>query len=200
MATLVVEGDIDVDVGDYGATHDKERVVPSGITMDYPRSRPPSWKTKKAAVVLVGLLGMTAAVASSTVLFYSILDVSKPASTGPMFLLHASGGTDNKCVVASGPWPHSNPNLNQLDFDIHDDDDNPSGNAYTTCFGHNKGYYGYQDMCWSKSYKDGWGNWQPCKPKGFGSSWEFALPSNQNTWTDTTTPETCGKPCTEFAS
>ena len=66
MAKLVVVGemdiDADVDVEDYGSTHDEERVVPSGMMMEYPSSHP-SWKTKKAGVLLVGLLGLTAVVA-----------------------------------------------------------------------------------------------------------------------------------------
>ena len=49
---------------DYGSTHDEERIVPSGMMMEYPSSGPPSWKTKKAGVVLLGLLGLTAMVAS----------------------------------------------------------------------------------------------------------------------------------------
>merc|ERR1711865_60541 len=77
-------------------THDKkERVVPSGMMMESPSSSsPPLWKTKKAGVVLLGLLGLTAMVASGG------------ARTEEAFLLQASVGNDNKCVAATGlPWP-----------------------------------------------------------------------------------------------
>merc|ERR1712028_55511 len=66
-------------------THDEERVVPSGMT---------SSTTKKAGVVLLGLLGLTAMVASGG------------ARTEEALLLQASVGNDNKCVAATGlPWP-----------------------------------------------------------------------------------------------
>merc|ERR1711865_274513 len=99
-------------------THDEERVVPSGMT---------SWTTKKAGVVLLGLLGLTAMVASGGA-----------ARTKEAFLLQASGGADdNKCVPATGPWPTGA--VSQ------DDDGNGEGASdgpYVTCFTARGGY------CW----------------------------------------------------
>ena len=48
--------------------------------------------------------------------------------------------------------------------------------------------------CWSHSYYDGDGDWQPCKPNGFGETWNYGSPS------DNAHLETCGTACTEFAS
>ena len=86
MAKLAVEKP---DVEDYGSTNDKERLVPSGITVDPPSSSPPSWKTKK--LMYAGLLGMTAAVASSALLFLSIMDSSGQAQNEESLLLRDSG-------------------------------------------------------------------------------------------------------------
>ena len=94
-------------VEDYGTTHDEEQpVVPLAMRMvDPPSSRPPAWKTKKW--MWAGILGLIAtAVASSALLFFSILDFSKQESTAPSVLLHASDrADDDKCIPASGPWP-----------------------------------------------------------------------------------------------
>ena len=203
MATLVV-GDVDAAVDDYGSTHDEELVVPLSLMVQHPRSHPSKiWKMKK--VLCAGIIGMTAAVASSAVLFYSILDFSKQASTGPSFLLDARGPYSN-CVVASGPWPT---NSYAADDDRHDDDDgnNPNkGKPYVTCYSYKDPYYlnggDAEAQCWSNSYKDGWGNWQTCKPQGYGAGWEFGTPKNYyyvSAMGGSKTP-TCGKPCTEFAS
>ena len=192
MATLVV-GDVDVDT--YGSIYDEERVVPSGITMDPPSSRPPSWKTKKL-LMCAGIIGMTAAVASSALLFYSILDFSKQASTEPSFLLHASVGSDSDCVAGSGAWPYNNVDDDHSHFgddNEHDDDDNEdrkaTKSAFVTCFVSTTG-----DHCWSHSYNDWAGNWQACNPQGYGASWKLGKPVNDHT------DATCGLPCTEFAS
>ena len=131
-------------------THDeKERIVPSGMMMESPSSSsPPLWKTKKAGVVLLGLLGLTAMVASGGA-----------ARTKETFLLQASGGADdNKCVPATGPWPTGA--VSQ------DDDGEQAGGAsdgpYVTCFTARGGY------CWSHSYYDD-GDWKQCTPNG--SDW-----------------------------
>ena len=156
---------------------------------------------------------MTAAVASSTLLFYSIMDFSKEARLGPSFLLHASVGNDDTCYPQSGPQPgHAKPNNVALDDSVEDDDSNPHpGKPFRTCFSFNadgklkSSFFNptpttgslVQDQCWSRSYNDHFGNWQPCKPKGFGweyGGWEYGHPINDNTGK---TP-TCGKPCTEF--
>ena len=81
MATLVVgnvDVDVDVDDTDYGSTHDEEIVVPltlmdhncNSTNTKHPSSIP-SWKTKK--LMFAGIIGMTAAVASSALLFLSIM-------------------------------------------------------------------------------------------------------------------------------
>ena len=112
MATLVVgDIDVDVDIDDYGSFHDEELVVPLPL-MDHnrtnskhPSSSTPSWKTKK--LMCAGIIGMTAAVASSALLLFSIIKkLSGTAPTEELFLLHASvGADDDKCVAATGPWP-----------------------------------------------------------------------------------------------
>ena len=84
MAKLVVVGDavdVDVDGYGYGSTHDDELVVPSGMMMNHPSN--PSWKTKKAGVVLLSILGLTAVVASgyAAMIFPSIVTSSEPART-----------------------------------------------------------------------------------------------------------------------
>ena len=86
------------EVDEYGSIHDEEHVVPLA-TLDHnrtntkhPSSSPPSWTTTKL-LLCAGMIGMTAAVASSAVLFYSILDYSNQDSTASSFLLHDRGGT-----------------------------------------------------------------------------------------------------------
>ena len=200
MATRVVGDDVDVDVDTYGSIYDEERLVPSGITVDPPSSSPPSWKTKK--LMCAGLLGMTAAVASSTLLFYSILDVSNQASTEPSFLFHDSGPY-SKCLPASGPWPTNNQIGGGVNDDnVQDDDDNTTDHSYVTCFS----FQGGKDQCWSKSYKEWAGHWQACRPKGYGSVWELGTPTNDRTDNAVLTAgegvyktRTCGTPCTTFA-
>ena len=201
MATLVVgnvDVDVDVDDTDYGSTHDEEIVVPltlmdhncNSTNTKHPSSIP-SWKTKK--LMFAGIIGMTAAVASSAMLFLSIMDFPKQESTEPSFLLHQP---DGGCVAASGPWPENTPSGARADDDdnIQDDDDNPySSHPYVTCFS----FKGGQDQCWSKSYMDSYRHWQPCKPKGYGAGWEFGKPTNDND--DTSKTPTCGTPCTTFA-
>merc|ERR1711865_219569 len=127
-------------------THDKkERVVPSGMMMESPSSSsPPLWKTKKAGVVLLGLLGLTAMVASGG------------ARTEEAFLLQASVGNDNKCVAATGlPWP-----TNAVSQDDDGEEENgASDGPYVTCFTAAGGY------CWSHSYYDD-GDWKQCTPEG----------------------------------
>ena len=133
-----------------------------------------------------------------------IMDFSKQASTGPLFLLH-DRGPYSKCVAASGPWPQNagaaanraaNDGPGRYDDNIEDDDSNPFEGSYVTCFTTkiNSGYA--VQRCWSKSYLDTYNNWQPCKPKGFGSVWEFGVPANDVN-TNINTP-TCGTPCTAF--
>ena len=176
MAILVVGKP---DVEDYGSAHDKkERVVPSGITMDDPST--PSWKTKKL-LMCAGIIGMTAAVASSALLFCSIMDVSNQASIGPSFLLRDSGPYSN-CLPAPGPWPG---------FSNLRNDDDGAGRPYITCFSVMNPTNEPGDYCWSHSYKDWDGNWHSCTPQGFGSTWKFATYGNS---------DGCGTPCTEFSS
>jgi len=158
-------------------THDKkERVVPSGMMMESPSSSsPPLWKTKKAGVVLLGLLGLTAMVASggAAPIFPSLVTSSEPARTEEAFLLQASVGKDNKCVPATGPWPTGA---------VSQDDDDEFGRdgPYVTCFTAAGGY------CWSHSYYDD-GDWKQCTPNG-------------SDWADVAgTFATCGTGCTKFS-
>merc|ERR1711865_558185 len=142
-------------------THDEERVVPSGMT---------SWTTKKAGVVLLGLLGLTALVTSS-----------ESARTEEAFLLQASGGADdNKCFPATGPWPTG--------AKSQDDDGEFVDGPYVTCFTARGGY------CWSHSYYDG-GEWNPCKPNGSGWS-VYGMEQSFNPPFGLTT---CGTGCTGFS-
>ena len=154
-------------------THDKkERVVPSGMMMESPSSSsPPLWKTKKAGVVLLGLLGLTAMVASGG------------ARTEEAFLLQARVGNDNKCVAATGPWPTNA---------VSQSDDGEqafgaSGGPYVTCWTAAGGY------CWTHSYYDD-GDWKPCTPHGSGWS---VYTNDDDTYDDVAT---CGTGCTEFSS
>ena len=210
MAKLVVVGevdidiDVDVDVEDYGSTHDEERVVPLGMMMEYPSSSPPSWKTKKVGVVLLGLLGLTAVVASggASLVFPSLVTSSEPArSSEESFLLHASvGADDNKCVPASGPWPTNSVSQDDDGEEVVGASDGP----YVTCFVSTTGGY-----CWSHSYIDSWGNWQPCTPQGYGAGWAFDSASDLDDAVSTygavatvtlSAVATCGTGCTEFSS
>merc|ERR1711865_1026868 len=160
-------------------THDEERIVPSGMT---------SWTTKKAGVVLLGLLGLTAMVASGG------------TRTEEAFLLQARVGDDNKCVAATGlPWPTNA--VSQKNSD----DDQAFGatdtGPYVTCWTAAGGY------CWTHSYYDD-GDWKPCAPEGafsvyapsdddtikgaFGISGGHAKTLNVVTY--------CGTGCTGFSS
>ena len=103
-----------------------------------------------------------------------------------------------KCVF-TGPWPT---NSYSADDDRHDDDDgnNPNkGKPYVTCYSYKDPLYfnggDAEAQCWLTSYKDGWGNWKACKPKGYGTGWEFGTPTNDRM--DKT--HTCGTACTEFS-
>ena len=176
-------------------THDKkERVVPSGMMMESPSSSsPPLWKTKKAGVVLLGLLGLTAMVASggAALVFPSLVTSSEPARTEEAFLLQARVGNDNKCVAATGPWPTGA---------VSQDDDGEhkygvSDGPYVTCFTAAGGY------CWSHSYYDD-GDWKQCTPHGSG--WFVYAPTDDNDddlgYTTLQGVPTCGTGCTEFSS
>merc|ERR1711865_1326704 len=183
MATFVAgdfDVDVDADVKDYGSTLDKkERVVPSGMMMESPSSSsPPLWKTKKAGVVLLSLLGLTAMVASGGA-----------ARTEEAFLLQARGGAnDDTCVPATGPWPTGAVSQsNEAEPDV-----GASFGPYVTCFTARGGY------CWSHSYYDD-GDWKPCTPHGSG--WLVYGPTNDD-WRNTPLQglPTCGTGCTEFSS
>ena len=74
---------------------------------------------------------MTAAVASSALVFYSIMDFSKQAQTEESFLLNASSvGADNICVAASGPYPEGAFSREEQS----DDDDPGMGGPFVSCF------------------------------------------------------------------
>lgn len=199
MAKLVVgDVNVEVEVDDYGSTHDEELMIPLTLMVDHPGSNP-SWKTKK--LMYAGIIGMTAAVASSALLFLSIMDFSKQESSELSFLLHASVGNDNTCVPASGPWPTNSVSQDDDSQDVNGASDGP----YVTC-------YSFQGThCWSHSYYDS-GDWKPCTPNGFGErGWVFDSPTDDITtggdvYTsahDTITLSdvaTCGTGCTEFSS
>merc|ERR1711865_1131181 len=187
MATFVAgdfDVDVDADVKDYGSTLDKkERVVPSGMMMESPSSSsPPLWKTKKAGVVLLGLLGLTAMVASGGA-----------ARTEEAFLLQARGGAnDDTCVPATGPWPTGAVSQD----DDGEQDEGASDGPYVTCFTARGGY------CWSHSYYDD--GWKSCTPHGSG--WSVYAHTDDDdclglghTATLKGVP-TCGTGCTEFSS
>jgi len=172
-------------------THDKkERVVPSGMMMESPSSSsPPLWKTKKAGVVLLGLLGLTAMVASggAAPIFPSLVTSSEPARTEEAFLLQARGGAnDDTCVPATGPWPAGA--VSQ--YEDGESDLGGSDGPYVTCFTA-AGAGGY---CWSHSYYDD-GDWKQCTPHGSG--WFVYAPGDDDTLQGV---PTCGTGCTEFSS
>ena len=91
----------------------------------------------------------------------------------------------SKCVPASGPWPADS-------FSLGDDDDVDM--PFKTCFKNKNG--APVDYCWSHSYIDGWGNWQPCTPQGFGEEWAFEFDMETQI---TQGLCTCGTGCTEFS-
>ena len=208
MATLVVAGevDIDVDVEDYGATHNEERVVPSGMMMEYPSSHP-TWKTKKAGVVLLGLLGLTVVVASGGAsLFFSSLGTSlEPARTKESFLLQAHvRADDDKCVPASGPWPAGSVSRQEIEA-MYNEDDEHNG-PFVTCFvfqAADDDNSSPTDACWSHSYYHGgvW-DWKPCTPQGYGAGWAFDSPGHEgdDAYKILTGVATCGSGCTRFSS
>ena len=185
MATLVVAGEVDVevDVEDYGSTYNEERVVPSGMT---------SWTTKKAGVVLLGLLGLTAMVASggAAPIFPSLVTSSESARTEEAFLLQARGGAnDGTCVPATGPWPTGAVSQN----DDGEQDEGASDGPYVTCFTARGGY------CWSHSYYDD-GDWKQCTPHGSGWSVYAPTAADDRGYTTLKGLPTCGTGCTEFSS
>merc|ERR1711865_1011274 len=133
--------------------------------------------------VLLGLLGLTAMVASggAAPIFPSLVTSSESARTEEAFLLQASGGAnDNKCFPATGPWPTG--------AKSQDDDGEFVDGPYVTCFTARGGY------CWSHSYYDG-GEWNPCKPNGSGWS-VYGMEQSFNPPFGLTT---CGTGCTGFS-
>ena len=178
MVILVVQA-----VDDYGSTHDEDIVVPIN-----PRS-PSKKKTKKWMVACV--LGLIAAVlVPSALLFGESTSVLRATTrTNEAFLLHRKDGT---CVVQSGAWPYGTAS--------YDDDgaDHASG-PYGTCF-QLQGGVAQNYFCWSRSHINGDGDWDPCKPQGYGSDgWTIYADCD-----DTTgiclgeVVHDCGRPCTEF--
>ena len=106
MATRVLVVVEDVEVEDYGSTHGaEERVVSRPWMVDPPRSPPSLWKTQKWRCA--GILGMTAVVALSVLLFVSRMDSSSSVLRATRIedavLLHRKDGT---CVVQSSDWIH----------------------------------------------------------------------------------------------
>merc|ERR1711865_1199202 len=167
-------------------THDAERVVPSGMT---------SWTWEKAGVVLLGLLGLTAMVASggAAPIFPSLVTSSESARTEEAFLLQARGGAnDDTCVPATGPWPTGAVSQN----DDAEPDTGASDGPYVTCFTARGGY------CWSHSYYDD--GWKSCTPHGSG--WSVYAHTDDDDCLGlghTATLKgvsTCGTGCTEFSS
>ena len=163
--------------------------------MNHPSN--PSWKTKKAVVVLLSILGLTAVVASggASMFFPSIVNSSEQARTEESFLLHGGGGGGRRssvydCEVASGSWPAGDREL---------DKGGGSSEPFVSCFStwHVKNQHYLQ--CWSRSHYAGTDNdwdWnEACKPEGYGSVWEYADPNGWNNEGETTS---CGGPCTAF--
>jgi hypothetical protein len=147
-------------------------------------------------------MGMTAAVASSAMVLFTIMDYSNQDSTASSFLLHASvGADDDHCVVASGPWPAGSVSK---DDDISADTHNLEHHPFVTCFVSTTGGY-----CWSHSYYNG-DYWEACTPNGFLNEFTWSVHSPHDSTVDdefsVESPqsgdlpvETCGTPCTEFS-
>ena len=199
MVILVVQEAVD----DYGATQDKDTVVPLTMVAE---NRPPSPSKKMTTtkwMVVWCIIGLTAAaVASSALLFVSKTDSSSvlraTTRTEEAFLLHRKDGT---CVAQSGAWPFGTGSV---------DDDATFGpnTPYATCF-INSSVVSYNDdnsssdLCWSRSYKNSDGDWKPCKPKGYGSGgWaEYGKPKAYvgGDWDGSGKKlDVCGPPCTLF--
>ena len=193
MANTLVAGKID---GYYGSTHDEDLVIPLAMVTDNHPS-PTSKNTKKLLCAV--MIGLTVAVASSALLFFSIRESCGPASTEESFLLHASvGADDDKCVPASGPWPTGAASAV--------DDDGPGG-PFVTCFVC-QGCVNQIDHCWSHSYYDPThGYWNDCTPNGFGAAgWSIDSPNDDDnrvvmapTQRHNHPVESCGTACTEFS-
>ena len=184
------------EVDDYGSTQERLLLVPLAMTNhNYTNSNNPTLSMNRKKFVF-GIIGLAAVVASGASLFYSTMDSSVPSKPEESSLLNDGGGGDKACVPASGPWPKGSLSLN---------DDAGDNSPYATCFSlmKNGAPVGH---CWSKSYKDYWGNWQPCTPNGFERDgvqwWEFAPLQGPNTRKDSLgliVFETCGTACTGFS-
>jgi hypothetical protein len=209
MALLV--GELD---DNYGAIHDEDDealVVPWAtmvVNKENTSKQDPGMTTKK---FLLGIMGVTAVVASGASLFYSVLvDSSGRHARTPAeaFLLNDRG--DDKCVPASGPWPAGAVSM--------DDDSYKEHSPFVTCFVSTTGGY-----CWSHSYYNS-ETWQACTPYGFDEKmWSIyerhndisvktrdgadddgaANPLDQIYYYEdkySYVPlETCGTPCTKFS-
>ena len=207
MASLV--GELDEN---YGAIHDAALVVPLATMVvnntENTSKQDPGRKTKK---FLLGIMGMTAVVASGASLFYSVLMDSSGrharTTAEEAFLLNDRGGADDDtCLPASGPWPAGSVSMD-------DDWGGLNHSPFVTCFVSTTGGY-----CWSHSYYNSrW--WEACTPYGFNegawSVYERHSDISVKTTDDDDGPldqiyyyenkysyvplETCGSPCTEFS-
>ena len=207
MTTLVVVGDA-VDVDGYGSTHDQDLVVPSGMMMNHLSNQ--SWKTKKAVLVLLSILGLTTVVASSASMFFpSIVNSSEQVRTEESFLLQDGGGypKPTDCVVASGSWPAGDQELNI---------DGSGTQPFVSCFSTWNKWGGPNLQCWSRSHyvkmddgcivpdddKGCWNN-EACVPDGFyryyPSRWLWGMEyANPNGWNVEGETASCGVPCGVF--
>ena len=94
------------------------------VTENHPPSPSKKTTTKWMVACIIGMA--VAAVVSSALLFVSIMDFSKQASTHESFLLHRKDGT---CVAQSGAWT---PGTRSVDDDSPDDD--YTLGPYSTCY------------------------------------------------------------------
>ena len=195
------------EVDEYGSIHDEDLVV-SLATMEHNRtntnhpmsSSTPSWTTKKV-LMCAGIMGMTAAVASSAVLFFSILDYFNQDSTASSFLLHARGGADDhNCVVASGPWPTDSVSTKETVHGGYDQSGDYIDGPFVTCFIFQGDVH---NACWSHSYyyPDAH-DWFQCRPTNFGTQGWSVYPNTCGDVDDDScvvTIDTCGTGCTELS-
>lgn len=188
-------------VNDYGATQDEELAVPWTRRMDHP---PGPARNNTTKLLLTCILGMTAVVASSALVLVSLRESTagptRTATNAASFLLR----DNTTCVAGSGPWPTGTENVDDDANTVISNSYIKKGSAYTTCFAlkdaDNDDTIGH---CWSKSFMDSYGNWQPCKPNGFKKTDEskyWVYGRSLDYIGDKDIIGECGTACTDFAS
>ena len=161
-------------------------------------SSTPSWKTK-TLLMCAGMIGMTAAVASSTFsyCFYSILDFPKQESRSGNSIIAGTPGRNIALVRSTTTTTIGPDGYDRYPQFTDDDAIGGAGHKDGTCVVQSGAWphdalvidddelfrskapyttcFVWYDnnvatkYCWSRSYLTKGGDWKPCKPKGYGS-------------------------------